>query len=105
MLFDFWLRAWPSGWDLALPLLQLIVPSARKSSQKTPQIVEGEKLIKLPWLVHGFSTRVGGASKAYGKDTLNLGFTKEDTRAVVEKNRAAFQKAIGATDKKAKAWP
>jgi hypothetical protein len=44
----------------------------------------------LPWLVHGFSTRVGGFSRAYGGHALNLGFTKQDSRAAVEKNRAVF---------------
>jgi polyphenol oxidase len=46
--------------------------------------------------VHGFSTRAGGFSRAYGKNTLNLGFTKEDSPAAVERNRAAFIKVIRA---------
>jgi YfiH family protein len=53
-------------------------------------------LSKLPWLVHGFSTRVGGFSRAYGGPTLNLGFTKNDSRAAVERNRAAFLRQLGA---------
>jgi YfiH family protein len=53
-------------------------------------------LSALPWLVHGFSTRVGGSSRAYGKGDLNLGFTKDDTRAAVERNRVAFLKELGA---------
>ncbi len=48
----------------------------------------------LPWLVHGFSTRGGGFSAAYGGGALNLGFTKEDHREAVERNRAAFLKAL-----------
>lgn len=67
----------------------------------------------LPWLVHGFSTRVGGISGVYGKSDLNLGFTKDDCRAAVEQNRAAFLKELGAftrtQSKSAKAhnpfWP
>jgi YfiH family protein len=51
----------------------------------------------LPWLVHGFSTRTGGFSRTYGKGDLNLGFTKEDSRAAVERNRAAFLRTLGAT--------
>lgn len=81
------------------------MPTAKKSSDKKPQVVRVEKLVKLPWLVHGFSTRVGGVSKPYGKNSLNLGFTKEDTRAAVEKNRAIFEKVIGAADKRGKPWP
>jgi len=49
-----------------------------------------------PWLVHGFSTRLGGSSRAYGKGNLNLGFTPDDSRAAVERNRAAFLREIGA---------
>jgi polyphenol oxidase len=44
--------------------------------------------------VHGFSTRVGGVSRAYGKDDLNLGFTKDDSRAAVERNRTAFLRML-----------
>ncbi len=40
--------------------------------------------------MHGFSTRVGGSSRAYGKGDLNLGLTKDDSRAAVERNRALF---------------
>jgi hypothetical protein len=47
--------------------------------------------------VHGFSTRVGGFSRAYGKADLNLGFTQEDARVRVERNRAIFLRAVGAT--------
>jgi hypothetical protein len=37
----------------------------------------------------------------YGKSDLNLGFTKEDARAAVERNRAAFLTALGATSPRA----
>jgi polyphenol oxidase len=80
------------------------VPAATKKSAKL-DVIKDAKLGKLPWLIHGFSTRVGGVSKVYGKTALNLGFTKDDTRAAVEKNRAAFENAIGAADKKRKPWP
>ena len=50
----------------------------------------------MPWLVHGFSTRTGGFSRIYGHFDLNLGFTKDDSRAAVERNRAAFLKKLGA---------
>ncbi len=45
--------------------------------------------------MHGFSTRVGGVSRVYGKGDLNLGFTKDDSRSAVERNRAAFLKELG----------
>lgn len=50
----------------------------------------------LPWLVHGFSTRAGGFSRAYGKNDLNLGFTKDDIRASVGRNRAGFLRELAA---------
>ena len=59
-------------------------------------ILRTRHLSQLPWLVHGFSTRVGGLSQAYGGGDLNLGFTKDDARAAVERNRAAFLREIGA---------
>lgn len=68
------------------------------------EIVRAEALNALPWLVHGFSTRPGGFSKVYGGTALNLGFTKEDTRAAVERNRIEFEKAIGAGGSRS-VWP
>jgi len=41
----------------------------------------------LPGLIHGFSTRSGGFSAAYGGAQLNLGFTPSDTRDKIERNR------------------
>lgn len=63
-------------------------------------VQRAEHLSALPWLVHGFSTRVGGASRVYRKGDLNLGFTKDDSRAAVERNRAAFLTQLGAVTKK-----
>jgi polyphenol oxidase len=65
-------------------------------------ILRAKHLRKLPWLVHGFSTRAGGFSRAYCKGDLNLGFTKDDSRAAVERNRAAFLREIGAVAQKAR---
>jgi polyphenol oxidase len=53
------------------------------------------ELLDLPWLVHAFSTRVGGVSAAYGGGVLNLGFTRDDSRRAVERNRACFLEALG----------
>jgi YfiH family protein len=63
-------------------------------------ILQAQHLRQFPWLVHGFSTRVGGSSRAYGKGDLNLGFTKDDARAAVERNRAAFLRELGAATRK-----
>jgi polyphenol oxidase len=63
------------------------------------QILELAPFKKYPWLVHGFSTRTGGASILdSGGYILNLGFTDWDNREAVLKNRQTFQFAIGATD-------
>ena len=59
------------------------------------QLLRSEKLGKLAWLVHAFSTRHGGVSRAYGGNALNLGFTKQDSRAAVERNRELFLKELG----------
>ncbi len=59
---------------------------------------------KLRWLVHGFSTRPGGASTAYGGKSLNLGFTAHDERDRVERNRALLLAMLGARTAK-KPWP
>jgi polyphenol oxidase len=58
----------------------------------------------LPWLAHGFSTRQGGVSKAYGGRTLNLGITEEDTREAVTQNRRIFLRAINAVNGR-ETWP
>jgi len=63
-------------------------------------ILRASHLRTLPWLVHGFSTRGGGFSRAYGKGDLNLGFTKDDARATVERNRATFLRELGAIQRR-----
>ena len=53
---------------------------------------------RIPWLWHGFSTRRGGISRAYcPKDApgdLNLGFTPDDDRANVLRNRELLAEAV-----------
>lgn len=71
-------------------------------------LLRARPLSQVPWLVHGFSNRVGGFSQAYGKGNLNLGFTKDDSRNAVERNREAFLKKIVAftrSRKGASLWP
>jgi hypothetical protein len=73
-------------------------------SRQAVNVLRAENLASLPWLVHGFSTRVGGTSRAYGKRDLNLGFTKDDSKAAVARNRALFQRELAAhsTDQEVK---
>jgi polyphenol oxidase len=76
-----------------------------KNANKTrPTILRSETFTHIPWLIHGFSTRLGGFSRVHGGNALNLGFTKQDTHSAVERNRAAFLSQIGATSGK-KQWP
>jgi polyphenol oxidase len=46
------------------------------------------------WLRHGFSTRAGGVSTAYGGSSLNLGWTKEDDPGFVAENRRRFLRCV-----------
>lgn len=75
------------------------MPTALSSAATTGPI-SASILSNVEWLVHGFSTRQGGVSKAYGGRALNLGFTKQDTRANVEQNRRKFQRSLDVAD-----WP
>jgi len=74
--------------------------AGKKFSSKKIQVLHGAVLKKVPWLIHGFSTRVGGFTSVYGNKSLNLSFTKEDLRVTVEKNRKEFLRAAGAAN-----WP
>jgi polyphenol oxidase len=67
------------------------------------KILQTPYLEKLPWLIHGFSTRQGGFSRLYGGHALNLGFTKTDSKAVVERNRIALLAKLGADG--CRPWP
>ena len=62
------------------------------------RILQVPALVKIPWLVHGFSTRPGGASDLGGEKVLNLGFAEWDSREKVLENRRRFQSALGADD-------
>ena len=52
-------------------------------------------LSRLPWLLHAFSTRLGGTAGGYAPG-LNLGFTANEPRARVERHRRRFFAALGA---------
>ena len=76
-----------------------------KTLRKKPsKILQADSLTPIPWLIHGFSTRPGGFSRVYGGKSLNLGFTREDSRRAVEQNRAAFLRQLGAI-RKGREWP
>jgi len=58
----------------------------------------GEKRELRGWLWHGFSTRMGGVSRAYCAEgapgELNLGFTAADAREAVHQNRRLLADAV-----------
>jgi polyphenol oxidase len=68
------------------------------------QLLCSAKLSKLAWLAHAFSTRRGGVSRVYGGGALNLGFTQQDSRAAIERNRKLFLKELGVVDGR-NSWP
>src|SRR5215831_7264223 len=71
--------------------------SARETKAKpTVDVLQADLLAEIPWLVHGFSTRQGGFSKGYGGGALNLGFTAQDSRAAVQRNRDLFLSVLEA---------
>jgi hypothetical protein len=57
----------------------------------------------IEWLRAGFSTRLGGVSRAYCAEEapgeLNLGFTVDDPRETVEVNRRLFAEAVAGSAK------
>jgi len=60
------------------------------------KLLQLETFSKLTWLIHGFSTTLGGISDLDGVKVLNLSFTDWDTRENVLENRKKFQAALGA---------
>lgn len=68
------------------------------------QVSRAGNLEKIPWLVHAFTTRLGGVSRVYGGNALNLGFTKHDSRSAVEANRAFLLRSLGLIAGR-KTWP
>jgi YfiH family protein len=88
-----------------LPLRQVSVPVPSTPNWITHksrglQILQAPALAKLPWLIHGFSTKPGGVSPLNNEKLLNLGFTDWDTKENVLENRHRFQSALGASDLK-----
>jgi hypothetical protein len=61
-------------------------------------VLQATAFNKIPWLVHGFSTRPGGVSEIDGEKVLNLGAVEWDKRENVEENKKRFQTTLGAGD-------
>jgi copper oxidase (laccase) domain-containing protein len=74
-----------------------LTPSRARKARKTDlHPLQAPALKRIPWLVHGFSTRLGGHSSTYGKGTLNLGFTWRPTvKRMVEKGLGLMRYEFG----------
>jgi YfiH family protein len=79
-------------------------PRGKSVTRAKLRLLQSPDLRRVPWLVHGFTTRPGGFTTSYGGRTLNLGFTKDDLRASVERNRKQALLAVGAVTK-SEPWP
>ena len=62
------------------------------------ELIQAPHWRELEWLWHGFSTRRGGASRAFSEagcnGELNLGFSIEDDRETVMRNRRLLAEAV-----------
>lgn len=77
--------------------LTVAAPAARRAANGV-QYLAVPGWSRIPWLWHGFSTRRGGVSRAYGGEIqpgeLNLGFTAQDGRDNVVRNRRLLAEAV-----------
>lgn len=78
-----------------------------KQASKAPargaiQVLRAEALEALPWLAHGFSTRMGGVTEEYGGSALNLGMTKDEKRENFERNLQLWKSALLGSEQKAR---
>jgi len=80
---------------------KLVRPSKRQVSDGT-LVLRAPGLAQIPWLVHGFSTRMGGVSALSGlpsaQHQLNLGKVAWDKPSSVEENRRRFLECLRASD-------
>ncbi len=74
------------------------IPPALRKSANGVEWLPVPAWDEIPWLWHGFSTRRGGVSRAYcGEEAggdLNVGFTPEDDRENVLRNRELLAEAV-----------
>jgi polyphenol oxidase len=73
-----------------------VLPQKKAPGKSAITVLHSASLSRIPWLWHGFSTRPGGVSRAYGGKSLNLGFTEHDSALAVRRNRTEFVLQLGA---------
>ena len=78
---------------------------SRNAPDTKLRLLRADAFSRLRWLIHGFSSRGGGVSDAYGGHALNLGYTKHDTHAAVDENRALLLRSLEAIDGAGRPWP
>jgi YfiH family protein len=78
------------------PVSRLAEPWKLETSANGVGVFKVASFSNFPWLVHGFSSSLGGVSLLHGTKVLNLGFSEWDHRAKVQENRRLFQSAINA---------
>ncbi|MDE3137110.1 MAG: peptidoglycan editing factor PgeF [Acidobacteriota bacterium] len=88
----------PARRKAALPRALPLPPEWRLRRRGGVAVLEALPLAQIPWLVHGFSTRVGGTSLQDGNRMLNLGYVEWDERSRVAENRRRFVRALGASE-------
>jgi YfiH family protein len=71
-------------------------PTTEQRAAPGVKSLHAELFSEQQWLVHAFSTRVGGTTTAYGRnDDLNLGITAHDSPSSVHENRSRFLDSVG----------
>jgi polyphenol oxidase len=58
------------------------------------RILRAQPFLRIPWILHGFSTRKAGVSNAQGGNSLSLGHTAQDSSEAVDNNRKLFVRAL-----------
>jgi purine-nucleoside/S-methyl-5'-thioadenosine phosphorylase / adenosine deaminase len=79
----------------AVPRGKIAAPWTLRKSRGL-QILQLAPFCKIPWLVHGFSTRTGGVSTLDNEKLLNLSNMEWDRPDNVVENRRKFQSVLGA---------
>lgn len=78
--------------------MRAVTSSWTERTLRGVRVLQVPAFSRIPWLVHGFSTRPGGVSEIDGEKVLNLGAVEWDTRERVEENKRRFQAALGVPD-------
>jgi len=80
------------------PAEDMLAAESGQATMEQLEILQAPLLVRIDWLIHGFSTRKGGRSMIYSQSPtggeLNLGFTNSDDASTVVANRKDFLEAL-----------